>query len=290
MRIHGRSLTDGSVDAMIAVDLPGTIGPGKLPDEIQWAPPGRHTIEASRGGKPTKLDVIVNAAGAKRVADAHSKYLSGVESGTEDLPYLDFNHDDQEASAHPTKFYWGGDDPQRGGIRAKIDWTKRGREAVLGKTYRRFSPSFYVDNNNEISGAPVNFGGLVNRAAFKRIQPIIAKRTEMEVVAGPKSFIDKAKIVARTRNLGISDAIDVLAHECPGVYEEYRRGLGLGSSRERAKAIVNPFNAVVAAAERTEFMIESRALAAARDIEIVDAFVAVARNRPDLYEDYRANL
>lgn len=93
-------------------------------------------------------------------------------SGEGDHPYFDFNHDDKEASAHPKAVRWAGDDPRQGGIRAQVDWTGAGKRAVLGRDFRRFSPSFYVDEKGEITGIPVNAGGLVNRAAFRRISPV----------------------------------------------------------------------------------------------------------------------
>lgn len=154
-----------------AIKLPA----GKLPAEIQWMPPGKHTITGSQGGKPTTLTAIVDEVGAERMSALLTQLLAKSAAGEEDMPYIDFNHEDAAASGHPTSFRWGGDDPKTGGIRAAIDWTGPGRVALEGKSYRRFSPSFYVDSQGRVLSAPLNMGGLVNRAAFKTIAPIVSR-------------------------------------------------------------------------------------------------------------------
>lgn len=145
---------------------------GQLPTEIQWMPPGEHTITAFKNGEPTEMKIKVTAAIAERLSSALQTYNSKVAAGTEDRPYFDFNHDDAEASAHVLSFSWGGDDPVKGGVRAKVEWTEPGKQALLGRAYRRFSPTFHLSAKGEVIGAPVNMGGLVNKAAFKGIAAI----------------------------------------------------------------------------------------------------------------------
>jgi len=126
-------------------------------------------------GKPVPLTVTVDATTAAALEECRAKYQAEVDAKTGDAPYLDFNHDDGPASAWVKEIYWAGDDPQTGGIRAKVSWTDAGREAIEGRLYRRFSPSFIPDESTgRIIGAPVNMGGLVNRAAFRRIQALFA--------------------------------------------------------------------------------------------------------------------
>ena len=103
--------------------------------------------------------------------------LAAFTAGNGDRPYFDLNHDDKEASAHPTEFFWGGDDPKTGGIRAKVNWTGAGERAVRGKDYSRFSPSFYPDKDGNVIDVPVNMGGLVNRAAFQKIQSVVRSKS-----------------------------------------------------------------------------------------------------------------
>lgn len=148
-----------------------------LPEDIQWAPPGKHTIKASAGGKPVTKVVIVNAKSAQAVQTFFADAMAKAGSNEDDLPFFDFDHQDGAASAHPTEFYWGGDDPKTGGIRAKLEWTGAGKAAVLGKDFRRFSPAMKLADNGEIVGSEINMGGLVNRAAFQKIQPVRAKGT-----------------------------------------------------------------------------------------------------------------
>jgi phage I-like protein len=138
-------------------------------------PPGAHAINAWRGDGPVSLAVNVNAEGAANAQKSFELIMEQVGKGEEDRPYIDLNHNDEEAAGWPAGFTWGGDDPQKGGIRMKLEWSAAGKAAILGKNFRRFSPTFYVDENGIVIGAPVNMGGLVNRAAFKRIAPIWSK-------------------------------------------------------------------------------------------------------------------
>ncbi len=77
-------------------------------------------------------------------------------------------------AAWPTEFFWAGDDPQGGGVRARVEWSDAGQRAVAGRTFRRFSPTFHLDATGRVTGSETNMGGLVNRAAFKRIAPLFA--------------------------------------------------------------------------------------------------------------------
>ena len=162
--------------------LPG----GKLPAEIQWMPPGPHPITGMQGGKPITLTTIGDVTGAERMESLLAELLAKAAAGVEDMPFFDFNHADGEASGHPSGFRWGGDDPVSGGIRATVEWTGPGRIALAGRAYRRFSPSFFVDAEGRVSGAPINMGGLVNRAAFKTIAPVVSRE------AGGSQTIDNS--------------------------------------------------------------------------------------------------
>lgn len=137
-------------------------------------PPGRHRIRASQGGKPVSVEVAVSAATAAVLQTFLAAKMTAAAEGREDRPFFDFNHEDREASAWPTEFYWAGDDPLSGGVRARIDWSDAGKRAVEGRTFRRFSPTFHLDASGHVTGSEINMGGLVNRAAFKRIAPLFA--------------------------------------------------------------------------------------------------------------------
>jgi hypothetical protein len=124
--------------------IPG-ITADAVPTEIQWMPAGKHRITAHKDGKPVTLDVLVTAASAARLQTLLQDLRSKAATGAEDLPYIDFNHDDNRAAGYITAFSWGGDDPATGGIRAMVDWTGAGKAALQGREYRRFSPSFAVN-------------------------------------------------------------------------------------------------------------------------------------------------
>lgn len=170
-----------------------TLGIQGIPDEIQWMPPGEHDITPSRNGKPIQLKVKVNQAAAAAVKES----LDALKKEGK-RPYLDFNHDGGKASALVNDIFWAGDDPETGGIRARITWTSSGKEAVEGKDFQFFSPSFFIDaKSDQITGAPVNFGGLVNEPAFTKIMPLVAKdNTEpKEKMKGLLNILLKAGLI-----------------------------------------------------------------------------------------------
>jgi hypothetical protein len=143
-----------------------------LPESIQWMPPGRHAITAVKDGEPFEMEIEVNEVLAGRVAAMLQQYRDKAAHAEGDLPFFDFNHNDAEASAHPLQMYWAGDDPRHGGIRARLQWTGAGADAIQRRTFRRFSPQFLTDEDKNVIGVGINMGGLVNRAAFRKIQPI----------------------------------------------------------------------------------------------------------------------
>ena len=152
-------------------------------DDIQWMPPGVHTVRPrTAGGGVIEVTVLVDEAAAEVVEKARAQYQAEFDAGKGDAPFLDFCHADQEASAWVKRVYWGGDDPQTGGIRLVVDWTDEGR-AKKGKSLKRFSPGFHVsetpdaEGRHHVTGAPANMGGLVNRAAFRTIQSLSASAT-----------------------------------------------------------------------------------------------------------------
>ena len=147
----------------------------ECPKDIQYMPPGTHRINASRAGKPVALEISVDAATAETLDAFLQAQLTKATEGNDDRPFFDFNHEDREAAAWPTEFYWAGDDLKTGGVRAKVDWSGAGQTAVQEKTFRRFSPTFIPDDQGKVISSETNMGGLVNRAAFKSIQPLFAK-------------------------------------------------------------------------------------------------------------------
>jgi phage I-like protein len=146
------------------------IGTGTdAPRDIQYMPPGRHTIEPTKAGKPVKVTVQVDES----VAAALQRTLEAALAAGE-KPWFDYNHADGAASGHPVRFFWAGTDPVQGGVRAEVAWTPRGAEAIAAREFRHFSPAFLFDGQR-ITGAPLNMGGLVNASAFRHRQPLFSK-------------------------------------------------------------------------------------------------------------------
>jgi hypothetical protein len=221
----------------VSAELPETQG-ATLPGDIQWMPPGVHAITAKKGGEPWEGIVTVDAAAATRVQADFLSMVAAAEAGTGDRPYFDLNHDDAEASAHPTGFYWGGDDPKTGGIRAKVEWTGPGKRAVIGKAFRRFSPAFLPDGTGSFSAPSENMGGLVNRAAFRRIAPLWAKA---QAPAGEPAQPTKTKEVKTMKSLlavlakyGILTSSDL--DEASAVAQAQQNITALQSERDTVKA------------------------------------------------------
>lgn len=148
---------------------------GAIPSEIQWMPPGRHEICATKGGKPAKLTVMVDAITADAVARS---FADLVKSGKR--PYLDFNHAGGASSGRVTAVRWAGDDPKTGGIRAAVEWSDEGAKAITGRTYFSFSPTFLLDAAGKVIGTTANMGGLVNEPAFTAIAPVAASSSNHE--------------------------------------------------------------------------------------------------------------
>ena len=167
--------TTGVVQASFNIHLPMLRAGEPMPADIQYLPPGRHVIRASRDGKPWKGPVVGDEGAAQVLQTFLEERLALSAKHEGDAPYLDLNHDDREASAWPKEFFWAGDDPVTGGVRCKLEWSSAGEAAIRGKTYRRFSPNIIPDAEGQIVGTSVNMGGLVNRAAFTKIAAIWSK-------------------------------------------------------------------------------------------------------------------
>ncbi|MCX8090599.1 MAG: hypothetical protein N3I86_06625 [Verrucomicrobiae bacterium] len=143
---------------------------GTAPEWIMWMPGGEHTITGTRGGRRVTLRVRIGPEDAARVQASLQEHLRGRQR-----PYFDFDHDGKAASAWPLEFAWH--DMPEPGIWARVEWSDAGRAAVVGKTYRAFSPKWFPTDTDPagVAGAPLNMGGLVNDPAFEQIAPLWGK-------------------------------------------------------------------------------------------------------------------
>jgi hypothetical protein len=166
------------VGGLIARAFSAVVAPDgqAIPDDIQWMPPGEQNAEPFVNDEPKRVKFKVTAQMAEQFNRQLQELRSRAAAGVDDVPFLDFNHEDGEASAEVMALYWGGEDPKTGGIRAKVKWSAAGRAALEGKSFRRFSPQWFLDPDTlHPLGVGINLGGLVNRAAFKTIARVVAK-------------------------------------------------------------------------------------------------------------------
>jgi len=153
-----------------------TLVPNALPTDIQFMPPGVQDICPWVDGEPWPMTIKVDQELADKLNSQLQVMRQKASKVEGDVPFIDFNHEDAEASGEVLELFWGGPEAVNGGIRMKIYWTDAGKAAIQGKMYRRFSPAWSINKDtNEPVGIGTNLGGLVNRAAFQKIQPIIAK-------------------------------------------------------------------------------------------------------------------
>jgi hypothetical protein len=154
----------------LVLDL-GASAAGALPREIQWMPPGTHTVWPD--GFEEAFPVEVTAAIAEKANGQLQEQRRLAASGKGNWPYIDFNHEDREQSGEPVRIFWGGEDPRSGGIRMEVNWSGSGERAVRSRDFRSFSPSWRMHKDTHaFLGVGLNMGGLVNRSAFKTIQAV----------------------------------------------------------------------------------------------------------------------
>lgn len=167
---------------------------------IQWAPPGVHEIRPTLEGVASQVVKLrIDEPLATRLEAARAKMVAAAADGKGADPYFDFNHEDREASGWPVKFYWGGDDPQKGGILCDVRLSAPGEAAIKGQAYRRFSPFVHLRTEPDtaatakagakklvadaaghhiIAGFGPNLGGLVNNPAMQSIRAFFSNKCQ----------------------------------------------------------------------------------------------------------------
>jgi len=137
---------------------------------IVFMPEGEHTITASVDGKPQTITVTVDP----RVLASFTEDL-GKRKESNIRPFGGFDHEKGAASFIPLEFRY----EDGVGLMLDVEWTKAGREAIEGKDYSYFSPSFLVRNGIPF-GLPKRgeVGSLVNDPAFEDIPRIAASNSQ----------------------------------------------------------------------------------------------------------------
>ena len=130
---------------------------------IVYLPKGDRVVDqAAEDGTPAKLRVNPSPLSARRMEAARRVVAAKPNSNQ---PYVDYNHDDKEASGRPLKFAWHDD-------LGVIGLTRRTLQAVERTTgdppeFQAFSPHVPIDpETGEAVGIYMNCGGFVNRPLF----------------------------------------------------------------------------------------------------------------------------
>lgn len=190
---------------MVARLSPRALGDSpSAPRWIQWMPGGVHEIVASQAGKPVRRRVLVDPATAAAAQQSLRRHLA---AGRQ-RPFLDFDHAGSQAAAWVQAFAWR-EEPEPG-VYVEVEWSEPGREAVMGRAYRAFSPSFFVDSGDpsRVTALPFVMGGLVNDPAFRAIQPLWARSGASHPISSTNVPMNK-----RNRLIALLTAISALQQE-----------------------------------------------------------------------------
>ncbi|MEM1085940.1 MAG: phage protease [Verrucomicrobiota bacterium] len=146
-----------------------------VPKEIVYVPEGLSKITPFVDGKPQEIEVKVDASNGARVAAALQTDLDK-RLADNVRPWVDFEHKGGASAGNPKSFRY---EPGRGVILA-MEWSKSGKEAIEGKDYSYFSPTFLLGDDGAPNGLPKRgpVGGMVNEPAFRDIPRIAAQDGE----------------------------------------------------------------------------------------------------------------
>jgi len=150
---------------------------------IMYMPAGTHCITPAQNGRPVTVSVAIDASAAEKLEAQRIALEAGGKK-----PFFSVQHSTQIAAFWPAEFFWDTRLDATGslveGVWARGEWTRSGREAVEGKDFRTFSPTFFVDAIRNDPNRPVqvvcndeakaNMGALENDPAFQTISPLWA--------------------------------------------------------------------------------------------------------------------
>jgi hypothetical protein len=168
---NSKKTQSGNVDVLppsiVTCSLPFTCSfEGEAPNQILYLPKGRSTIHARVNGEPKTVSVEVDETTTGTLqADLEKRLAQPVK------PIGGFNHRSGAASFIPQGFIW---DAKRG-VLLNLNWTKSGKEAIEGRDYMHFSPTFRM-KEDRVAGLTDRgeIGSLTNSPAFEHIGEIAA--------------------------------------------------------------------------------------------------------------------
>ena len=168
-----------SIRASALAALPEIGSNGDLPADIQVFPPGPRIPFTLQGYPGEKFEMDVDASVADKANEDLQNLISRAASGQGSQPFADKNHEDAEKTFTPVRYFWGGDDKIKGGVRLVPDWNPFGAALVRAKAFSYFSQNFLFSKAKKkfVGLINENIGGLVNRPGFAT-QAAFAKAAE----------------------------------------------------------------------------------------------------------------
>jgi len=139
---------------------------GQAPEQIVFMPRGEWTINPRVDGQPKEVTVTVDETTAATLQSDFERRLTAPVR-----PTGGFDHKPGKASFIPKGFTWD----EAKGVILNVDWTRAGKDAIEGRDYSYFSPTFLL-NNGKVAGLTERgeVGSLTNNPAFEQIERIAA--------------------------------------------------------------------------------------------------------------------
>jgi phage I-like protein len=186
---------------MLVTALDSALPSEGLSASIVYIPEGVHTIRPTVDGKPQTITVKMEPNQGERIAASFQAQLEKIQAGNV-RPFMDFDHSEGAASALPKRFFY-----EKGkGLMLEVEWTGKGRQAIEGKDYSYFSPTFYKAEDGTPTGIPERgpLGSLVNSPAFREIPRIAASQAKDP--DNPNYQTDMSKLILAALNVNAADA------------------------------------------------------------------------------------
>ena len=158
-----------------------TIFDGQAPENIVYMPKGQWTITPRVDGEPKEVTVTVDETTAATLQSDFEKRLAAPVR-----PTGGFDHKPGKASFIPKGFLWD----ENKGVILNVDWTRAGKDAIEGRDYSYFSPTFLLAKDR-VAGLTSRgeIGSLTNNPAFESIERIAASADDPDDETDPDDYI-----------------------------------------------------------------------------------------------------
>jgi hypothetical protein len=254
-----------TIHASALAALPEVGSDGVLPADIQVFPPGRGVRFTLQDYPGQEFEIDVTPEVAVKLDTDLQALRARATSGAGSAPFADKNHEDAEATFTPVRYFWGGDDKVKGGVRLVPDWIPFGAALVRAKAFKYFSQNFLFSKaKKKVLGLiNENVGGLVNRPGFATQAAFAKAATPLTSNEINTMTTDELNKIITTALKPICEKIDAL------------------EASAKANGAAQPTQAGAA-----EFEAEVMA-AHAKGMTLQKAAQAVCGRRPDLFAAYR---